>query len=299
MGKIIRSCAREPSFEGAAEVLEDLAELTVSGRQAGRMAHEIGQQLQVQRDQQVEQLEAGKLKPRVETRPALAVVEVDGGRLQIRGEGVGPGSHDPSWREDKIAVLATASITAFDSDPEPDLPDCFRNQKFVEKLVRGISGQGPMNPADAASPAEPVPTPVDVAESVPTPVDEPATTRKRPELLVRTYVASTCASDDFGPMVAAEAQTRNFMNASHTAFLGDGSAWIWKLQREWFPTFEAIVDFLHAMGHVYGAAKAAEPRSRGPRSVGRCSRSGPRPVGRDKSARSSKSFKPCGMLKGP
>ena len=44
----------------------------------------------------------------------------------------------PSWREDKIALLATATITVSGSDPEPDLPDCFRDQKFVEKLLRGI-----------------------------------------------------------------------------------------------------------------------------------------------------------------
>lgn len=224
--------------------------MTISSRQAGRVAHEVGQQLQAQRDQHVEQLEAGKLKPRVETRPALAVVGVDGGRLQIRSEGDGPGSHDPSWREDKIAPLATATITVSDSDPEPDLPDCFRDRKFVEKLVRGISGHGPMNPADAQANSS--------ADSDPTASDQSASTRKRPELLVRTYVASTCTSDEFGPMVAAEVQRRNLLNAAHRAFLGDGSAWIWKLQQERFPTFQAIVDFLHAMGHVYAAAKATE-----------------------------------------
>jgi hypothetical protein len=250
LGKIVRSCAREPSFEGAAETLEDLAELTISSRQAGRIAHEVGQQLQAQRDEQVEQLEAGELKPRVETRPALAVVEVDGGRLQIRSEEEGPGSHDPAWREDKIALLATATITVSDSDPEPDLPDCFRDRKFVEKLVRGICGEGPMSPADARADSP--------AGSASTASDEPASTRNRPELLVRTYVASTCGSDEFGPMVAAEAQRRNFMNAAHGAFLGDGSAWIWKLQQERFSTFQPVVDFLHAMGHVYAAAKAAE-----------------------------------------
>jgi hypothetical protein len=250
LGKIVRSCAREPSFEGAAEVLEDLAELIISGRQAGRIAHEVGQQLQIERDQRVEQLEIGELKPRVETRSAMAVVEVDGGRLQIRTEGDGPGSHDPSWREDKIALLATATITVYDLDPEPDLPDCFRDREFVEKLLRGVSGQGPMSPANADA--------VSPADSVPTAADEPAVTRERPELLVRTYVASTCTSDEFGPIVAAEAQSRNLMNAAHRVFLGDGSAWIWKLQQERFPSFEAVVDFLHAMGHVYPAAKAAE-----------------------------------------
>jgi hypothetical protein len=58
-------------------------------------------------------------------------------------------------------------------------------------------------------------------------------------------------------MVAAEAQRRNFTNAVQRAFLGDGAAWIWKLQQQYFPTFQAIVDFLHVLGHLFAAAKAA------------------------------------------
>ena len=214
LGKIVRSCAREPSFEGATEALDDLAELTISSRQASRIAQDVGQQLQADRDDNVEQYQASELKPRVEMRPALAVVGVDGGRLQIRGEGDGPGSHDPSWREDKIALLATAAISVSDSDPEPDLPDCFRDQKYVEKLLRGIGGQGPMSQPDAQADSP--------ADSTPTASEEPADTRKRPELLVRTYVASTCTSEQFGPMVAAAAQCAE--GATHLS--GTKETWV-------------------------------------------------------------------------
>jgi hypothetical protein len=247
--KIVRSSAREISFQEAAESLEELADVTISARQASRIAQEIGQQLQTQRDQHVAEFEAGKLKAQVETRPALAVVGVDGGRLQIRSEGDGPGAHDSSWREDKISVLATAAITSFDSDPEPNLPDCFRNREYVQKLVRGICGQSQMSPADSQDA-----TPVESSSTI---TDHQHATRERPELLVRTYVASMSSSEEFGPMVAAEAKRRNFANAVHRVFLGDGAAWIWKLQREYFPTFQAIVDFLHVLGHVFAAAKAA------------------------------------------
>jgi hypothetical protein len=256
LGKIACASAREPSFQEAAEALRELADVKISGRQAGRIAHEVGQQLQADRDQQVARFQAGKLKAQVETRPALALVGVDGGRLQIRGDGDGPGAHDSSWREDKISVPATAAITSSDSDPEPDLPDCFLNREYVEKLVRGIGGQSTMgqpgsqgeNPADSSSPAN----------------DQPKEPRKRPKLLVRSYVASTCSSEQFGPMVAAEAQRRNFMNAVQRAFLGDGAAWIWKLQQQYFPTFQAIVDFLHVLGHLFAAAKAAATGSEQP-----------------------------------
>ena len=270
-GKIVRSGAREPSFEEAAKALDDLAELTISSRQAGRIAHEVGQRLQAQRDQHVEQFQARELTPRVETRPALAVVEVDGGRLRIRGEGDGPGAHDASWREDKIAMLATAAITASDADPEPELPACFRDRAYVEKLVREISGVSSMSPSAPPDerPADAPPTAADPpderpADAPPTATASPKPARPRPELLVRTYVASTCSSDAFGPMVAAEAERRNFRNAGRRAFVGDGAAWIWKLQRQYFPSFVPIVDFLHALGYVFAAAKAAQPEAEGP-----------------------------------
>jgi hypothetical protein len=248
--KILYASAREPSFQGAAEALKELAEVTLSSRNLSRIAHEVGQQLQAQRDQDVERLEARELKPRIETRPALAVIEIDGGRLQIRGEGKGPGAHDASWREDKIALLATAKIRAFGSDPEPDLPAFFRDQHYVEELMRGIGGIGSMSDSGSQATADTAPKTAGSDSQD----EEP---HQRPELLVRTYVASTCSSDEFGPMVAAEATRRNFTNAAHRVFLGDGAAWIWKLQKQHFPTFEAIVDFLHVLTHVFTAAKAA------------------------------------------
>jgi hypothetical protein len=249
LAKIARSAAREPSFREAAEAVADLAEVTISGRQLGRIAQEVGQQLQASRDDHVSQFQAGTLQPRVATRPALAVVEVDGGRLRIRGEGEGPGAHEASWREDKIAVLATMTHVVSASDPEPELPACFRDRGFVEKVIGAIGGDGSMGSPGAAS--------EDFIEPpLPLSLESPAP-RDGPELSVRTYVASTCPSDPFGPMVAAEAQRRNFTEAAARAFLGDGSAWIWALQALFFPSFVPIVDFLHALGHVFAAAKAA------------------------------------------
>jgi hypothetical protein len=212
------------------------------------MAHEVGHQLQTQRDQQVEQFQKAQLTSTVATRPALAVVQVDGGRLQVRGAGDGPGAHEGAWREDKFALLATAAITASPSDPEPDLPNCFRDREFVEGLVRGIAGQGPLGGSDPLPESSP-----DASHRGPDGQD-PA--RQRPELWVRTYVASMGCSEEFGPMVAAEARKRNFEKAAHRVFVGDGSTWIWALQKEYFPTYHRVVDFLHVLGHLFAAAKA-------------------------------------------
>ena len=246
--KIVRSAAREPSFREAAEALAELAEVTISGRQLGRIARETGEQLRAERDEQVNRFQAGTLQPRVATRPALAVVEVDGGRLQIRGEGQGPGAHQAAWREDKIAILATMARVVSESDPEPELPACFRDRAYVEKVIGAIGGTGPMGP-----PADEVKEPAVTPTSADAP---PARPRPTPELAVRTYVATTAPVDRFGPMVAAEARRRHFAAAAARAFLGDGSAWIWGLHRRWFSDFVAIVDFLHALAHLFTAAKA-------------------------------------------
>ena len=147
LGKVVRSAAREPSFREAAEAVADLAEVTISGRQLDRIARELGEQLRAERDEQVDRFQAGTLEPRVQTRPALAVVEVDGGRLQIRGEGEGPGAHDAAWREDKVAILATMSRATSECDPEPEWPACFRDCAYVEKVIGAIGGTGPMGRA--------------------------------------------------------------------------------------------------------------------------------------------------------
>ena len=44
---------------------------------------------------------------------------------------------------------------------------------------------------------------------------------------------------------------------------GGRSAWIWGLQRRYFPTFVAIVNFLHALSHIFTAAKAATAYAQG------------------------------------
>jgi hypothetical protein len=124
--------------------------------------------------------------------------------------------------------------------------------------------EGFLGAVGGAEPGPP-PAPEALGPGVP-PIPEargPAEPRSKPELSVRTYVATTSPVDRFGPMVAAEARRRNFPEAAGRAFLGDGSAWIWGLQRRFFPTFVAIIDFLHALGHIFTAARAATADAEG------------------------------------
>ena len=251
LGKIVRAAARDTSFDAASKSLADLAEIQISSSQLGRIAHEVGEQLQHSRDRRVEDFQKRQAKPEMPVVPRLAVVSVDGGRLQTRSEdpGQGPGVRNAAWREDKVADLLTMSTQSHDHDPHSELPRCFTKKHEVVELVQGISGHGAL--ADVIDPAEtPELTLFDPDENKPAPAWPP-------KPLVRTCVATLSSSGEFGPMVAAEAQRRNFFAAQSRVFLGDGGAWIWTLHRTCFPTFVPIVDFVHALAHVYLGARAA------------------------------------------
>ena len=84
LGKISREAARSTSFQAAAESLSDLAEVDISGRQVGRIAHELGEQLRQERDQQVDDFQGRRLLPQNKRRPQA------GGRLHRRGSVPGP-----------------------------------------------------------------------------------------------------------------------------------------------------------------------------------------------------------------
>jgi hypothetical protein len=219
----------------------------------GRIAHEVGDRLRQERDRQVEEFLSKKATPETPVVPRLAVVSVDGGRLQVRSEEPekGPGIRDARWREDKVASLLTMSTQRHDQDPHPELPRCFTQKREVVELVQGITGQGALADVVEATPDEP-PT-----LSMVEPPEEETRPQPRwqPVPLVRTCVATMESSERFGPMVAAEAHRRQFFAAQARVFLGDGGAWIWTLHRAYFPTFEPIVDFVHALSPVYLAAK--------------------------------------------
>ena len=252
LGKIVRAAARSGSFAAAAESLADEAEVYVGARHLGRIAHEVGDQLRGERDRRVEGLRDPAVKPEVSVAPRLAVIAVDGGRLQTRGDGSGrgPGAHDAAWREDKVANLVTMSTKCHQEDPHPELPRCFTKRREVVKLVQGVAGEGAL--ADVIEATEEGSPALVIFE----PTEEAGDDDWRPKPLVRTCVATLGSSEAFGPMVAAEARRRNFDAAQARAFLGDGGAWIWTLHRTYFPGFEPIVDFVHALTYVYLAAKA-------------------------------------------
>jgi hypothetical protein len=87
--KIVRAGTKTPSFVKGSEDLRDYLDLSVDPKQVERVTERIGKERCAQRDAEVERymslpLAERKAKPEGVTAPALAVVSVDGGRLQIR-----------------------------------------------------------------------------------------------------------------------------------------------------------------------------------------------------------------------
>ena len=242
LAQVVHAGAALPSFELAAKTLQLLAGITISGRHVGRLTEVVGAELVARRDEQAEQHRTRKLEPRVATTPGVVAVEVDGGRYQRRAEGRGCGARDPQWREDKVACLVTLASSTHHTDPQPEPPECFLDRQHVVSLTHGPAPCGPEIAGESAGPTS-------ASRSEPV--------AWQPQRLVRTCVATTHDSEAFGRLVGAEAKARNFAAASRRAFVGDGQAYNWAIQKRWFAEYVPVVDFIHVLGSVWQAAIAA------------------------------------------
>lgn len=245
---IVTAGARLHSFADAAFAL-GLAGLSISPRHVQELTARVGQELAAQRDAKAKKRLQRQLQPEVAEPPTVVAVEVDGGRLRTRAVGCGPGVHQAENKEDKLACLVTLESQEFARDPQPEPPPSFRKPRRIQRLVQQMKGQA----GQEAEPAqEPAPTMPPLSETPGLPDDEPWAPRRR----LRTCVASMANSRTFGPLVAGEAQARDFYAAARRAFVSDSSAYNWTIQRGYFPDFVAIADFLHVVCYVFSAACA-------------------------------------------
>jgi hypothetical protein len=102
--KIVYAGSNGPSFRRASKDLRVLAEVTIDPKQVERLTEQIGQERLDERNADVAAWLARPLAerenpPPAVTPPQLAVVEMDGGRLQIRADADGP--PDPSASADE------------------------------------------------------------------------------------------------------------------------------------------------------------------------------------------------------
>jgi hypothetical protein len=274
------------SFAEGSALLERLADRAVSAKQVERITRRIGGERVAERDVEVAAFAALPLVekftvPAGVQAPDLAVVMADGGRLQILDRARRPPAEalptaedacpraaavtadetweeekTPSghWREDKVGLLLTMASAVSATDPCPDLPPAFADAARIPELVRELSRHVKQaeDAADAAAEAE-------TAEPT---RPEPATYQP-PQVMQRRVLASRQRWPSFTPILAAAAWAWGFQGAARKAFVGDGSANHWRLQRRFFGSFVPILDFIHALSYVYAAATAGRLRAAG------------------------------------
>jgi len=249
-----------------------LADLRVGAKQVERLTERIGRERVEQRDTAVESFRRLPLVEREAVAdpgrvvPRVVMVSVDGGRLQIRERDEPPGTVDSHWRESKVAVLETLASEAHATDPDPDLPRCFLDAARTLKMAREIGHVA--SGTEAAAERRPTPQGAPTAEGAGPaagPADPPPCRSRpgRPVRLVRSVVATRAVAATFGWLVQAAAWSRNFFGAQRRAFLADGQEANWALRRRHFPTFEPILDFIHALTYVFAAATAGRSAREG------------------------------------
>lgn len=243
------------SFADAAFALS-LCGLSISARHVQQLTQEVGTDLAGARDEQAQKRRRRQLAPRVATSPEVVAVEVDGGRLRTRAPHHGQGVHEAENKENKIACLVTLTDAAHAEDPQPEPPLSFVQPRRVQRLVQQMAGQAsdPLAAAEAPKEGEAREASATPAAALADPVSEPWA----PQRLVRTCVASMVNSRAFGPLVAAEAQSRDFYAAQRRAFVADGCAYNWSIQRGYFADFVPIVDLLHVVCYLFQTAQAVE-----------------------------------------
>jgi hypothetical protein len=79
---------------------------------------------------------------------------------------------------------------------------------------------------------------------------------KAGEALRQTYHATQDRIEDFREMVSLEAQKRGAQMADVVVFVGDGALWVWKTAETLFPNAIQVLDWYHAMEHVWAVGRA-------------------------------------------
>jgi hypothetical protein len=249
--KVVHAGVHASSFRQAEVDLRELAELPVSSQRVRRATERIGHERVAERDEEVERflkltLPEQQRSPTDQV-PPVACVEMDGGRIQIRDRKAKPrADEEPSdssrkgrfWCESKVGCLLSMQSETSAEDPCPTIPSVFIDSGQMGQISREIKGFS----AEGGSGTE---------------VDKPADARRgRPEILVKSVVATREDIHVFGRQLAAAAWQRGFAAAERKAFVADGLAANWTVWRKHFSHYTPILDFVHAIMYVYAAAMA-------------------------------------------
>jgi hypothetical protein len=254
------------SFAQGSAALEALGRLSVATKQVERITERIGHERVEQRDEAVEAFLTLPLMDRCKSPVAnpppesnVATVMMDGGRLQILDrsnrdpdltESADDDTHERNghWREDKIGLLMTMTSKVSVDDPCPKIPENFIDATRIFKLAREIKGHVGGAQNESTEPLE------SETESITDADQNTDATTTTPKPRVRTMIATRKPAPRFGEILAWAAWARGFTAAGRKAFVADGASANWRIQKQWFSDYVAILDFIHALSYVFAAA---------------------------------------------
>lgn len=245
--RIVLAAAETHSYARAELMLEVLSGIEISSRQINRLTDETGRALREEQQQRVVLHEQKKLDVDVQNIPELAVVETDGGRVRTREASIGPGTHQPAWKESKTALFMRMTSETHADDPASEPPESLQNRAYVGQLMQQMAGAAAATTEEGATAAAASKS-VDASRSGPK--------YESPTRLMRTCLASLDPSSQFGKLMAAEAHRKGFYKANRKAFVADGMKCNWTIWKKHFPSFVPVVDFIHVISYVYRAALA-------------------------------------------
>lgn len=241
--KVTYSGSRSASFVEATEDLEALAETNISRERVQRWTKRVGAECVEQAEALADEYQALPLPEQQKSPtaqvPQVACVMMDGGRIQVRERRQAQRSTKGYWKESLVGCCLSMVSQEHPEDPSPTIPKTFVDPERMHDLSREIKGI-------SAS-----------VEGADVPADEfPDDRVGRPEVLVRSVVATRGGQDALGPRLVAEAHARGFQAARRKAFVADGSATNWGVHKKHFSHYTPILDFTHAICYVYAAALA-------------------------------------------
>lgn len=245
--KVVYAASQLTSFVEASKALDALAEATVSRERVQRWTKCVGRQRVAEDERQAESYQALPLPEQqrspTEQIPQVACVMIDGGRIQIRqrNDSAGDQEHGAGgyWRESLVGCCLSMVSEEQAEDPCPTIPKTFVDPARMSDLSREIKGFSGRPEADAQ-----------------TPWTSPEDRAGRPEVLVKSVVATRAGQDAFGRRLVAEAHGRGFHAARRKAFVADGAASNWSVHKKHFSHYTPVLDFTHAVCYVWAAALA-------------------------------------------
>jgi hypothetical protein len=268
--RIVFASAQAISFEDAAESLMELADLKLLPKRVWRAAKRIGEERVEECRSAAEKylklpLPERRTSPQEQLVPTVACVQMDGGRFQERerraekpvGSETSAEKKDQEqgsrtegcWREYKAGVLLSMTSQTHAEDPCPELPATFADPGKMREMAREIKGFTTNEPLSLS--AEELGQ-ADFKERF-----------GRPEVLVKSVVATSGDVETFGPQLASAAYERGFHAAKRKAFVADGSSTNWGVWSKYFSHYTPILDFVHALMYVYAGAMAGRNTNEG------------------------------------